>query len=73
MMEKADGSMEFLGGQNMFACYGEANKQEMEIHITEYDAMIDTLWRNAVREYAQGKKTREEAIAEFMEAVKEKR
>ncbi len=72
VMENADGSMEFLGGQNMFAYYGEANKQEMELHVTEYDVMIDPVWRNAVREYAKGTKTREEAIAGFKEAVKEK-
>ena len=72
VMEKADGSMEFLGGQNMFEYYAKANNQEMKIHITEYDAAIDTLWRNAVREYAQGEKSREEAIAGFKEAVKTK-
>ncbi len=72
VMEKADGSMEFLGGQNMFEYYAAANHQEMEIHITEYDAVIDRLWRNAVREYAQGKKSREEAVAGFKEAVKSK-
>ncbi len=72
VMEKADGSMEFLGGQNMFEYYATANQQEMEIHITEYDAVIDRLWRDAVREYAEGKKTREEAITGFEAAVKEK-
>ncbi len=72
VMEKADGSTEFLGGQNMFEYYKVANNQEMEIHITEYDAAINTLWRNAVRDYAEGKKSREEIIAGFKEAVKER-
>lgn len=72
VMENANGSTEFLGGQNMFVYYGEANKQDMEIHITEYDVVIDRLWRDAVREYAQGKKSREEAIDGFKAAVKEK-
>ncbi len=72
VMEIADGCADVVGGQNMFEYYKIANNQEMEVHITEYDSVIDLLWRNAVREYAQGKKSREEAIAGFKAAVKEK-
>ena len=72
VMEKADGSMEFLGGQNMFEYYRIANDKASGKHITEYDAVIDTLWRNAVRDYAEGKKNRSETIAGFKEAVKER-
>ena len=72
VMEIADGCADVVSGQNMFEYYRIANNQEMEIHITEYDSIIDLLWRDAVREYAQGKKSREEAIAGFKAAVKEK-
>lgn len=72
VMEHAKGCTDVLSGQNMFEYYRIANNQEMKVPITEYDAVIDRLWRNAVREYAQGKKSREEAVAGFKEAVKEK-
>lgn len=72
VMEIADGCADVVSGQNMFEYYKIANNQEMEVHITEYDSVIDLLWRDAVREYAQGKKSREEAIAGFKAAVKEK-
>ncbi len=72
VMGHAEGCVDVLGGQDMFAYYRIANNQEMEVHITEYDVVINRLWREAVREYAQGKKSREEAIAGFKAAVKEK-
>lgn len=72
VMEHAKGCADVLSGQDMFEYYRIANTQEMKVHITEYDSVIDTLWLNAVREYAQGKKSREEAIAGFKAAVKEK-
>ncbi len=72
VMEHAKGCTDVLSGQDMFEYYRIANKQEMEVHITEYDTVIDRLWRDAVREYSQGKKGREEAIAGFKAEVKEK-
>ena len=57
--------------QDMFEYYRIANNQEMKANITEY-YVIDRLWRDAVREYAQGLKSREEAIAGFKAAVKDK-
>ena len=72
VMESADGSMDFLSGQDMFEYYRIANDQEMDFYLTEYNPAIEYLWQIAVREYAEGKKTREEAIAGFKAEVKEK-
>ncbi len=72
VMETADGYSDVVSGQDMFAYYRIANNQEMKVPITEYDAVIERLWRKTVREYAEGKKSRAEAIAGFKAAVKEK-
>lgn len=71
VMESADGSMDFLIEQDTFEYYKIANNQEMAFYLTEYNSAIEYIWQITVREYSEGKKRREEAIAEFKAAVKE--
>ena len=68
-MEKSDGSVEFLGGQNMFDVFIKANENAKGTNMTQYDESINTLWRNQVREYTAGNKSRDQAIADFKQQV----
>ena len=69
VMEKSDGSLDFLGGQNMFDIFIEANKNAKGTNITQYDEKINSLWRDQVREYTAGNKSRDDAIADFKQNV----
>lgn len=69
VMTASDGSMKFLGGQNMFDVFVPANRYANGKNLTQYDETINTLWREAVRAYAEGTMTRKEAIASFKTAV----
>ncbi|MBM7704537.1 ABC transporter substrate-binding protein [Metabacillus iocasae] len=67
---KDDFSEEFLGGQNNYEFFlGQSEKIEPGI-VTKYDQQIDTLYGSAVQQYAEGKKSKEEAIKEFYSKVK---
>ena len=69
VMKKADGSIEFLGGQNMFDAFVPAGENATGKNITQYDETINKAWRDQVREYTAGNKTREQAIADFKQNV----
>lgn len=69
VMEKSDGSVEFLGGQNMFDTFIAANKNANGKNLTPFDESINTYWRGQVREYTAGNKTREQAIEDFKSQV----
>ncbi len=69
VMKKSDGKLEFLGGQNMFDVFVPAGQFATGKNKTQYDESINTYWRNQVREYTAGNKTREEAIAQFKQDV----
>ena len=69
VMDKSDGSLEFLGGQNMFDVFVPANAFANGKNLTQYDETINQYWRDQVREYTAGNKTREEAIAQFKQNV----
>ena len=64
-MAKSEGSMEFLGGQNMFDVFVPANTYANGKNLTQYDELINSYWRDAVRQYTAGNMTRDEAIALF--------
>ncbi len=72
VMEKSDGSVDFLGGQNMFEYYIPANDYATGVNITVYDEIINEAWKGAVRDYAEGKVDRYEAIAQFADEVSSK-
>ncbi len=69
VMEKSDGTLPFLGGQNMFDVFVPAGEFATGRNKTQFDETINSYWRDQVREYAAGNKTREEAIAQFKQNV----
>lgn len=69
VMKKSDGSLEFLGGQNMFDVFVPAGEFANGKNLTQYDETINIYWRDQVREYTAGNKSREQAIADFKQQV----
>lgn len=69
VMAKSDGSLDFLGGQNMFDVFVPANDYANGKNLTQYDESINTYWRDQVRAYTAGEKSRDEAIASFKQMV----
>lgn len=69
VMAKSDGSVDFLGGQNMFDVFIAANQNAKGTNLTAYDETINSYWRDQVREYTAGNKTRDEAVADFKQQV----
>lgn len=72
VMAKSNGEVAFLGGQNMFDVFVPANQYANGKNLTQYDETINSIWRDQVRAYASGAKTRDEAIADFKVAVADK-
>lgn len=69
VMAMSDGAVDFLGGQNMFDAFVPANQYAKGTNLTQYDETINTYWRDQVREYTAGNKSREQAIADFKQQV----
>ena len=69
VMDKSNGTLDFLGGQNMFEYFVPANAYANGKNLTQYDETINTKWRDAVRAYTSGSMSRDEAIAYFKEEV----
>lgn len=71
VMAMSDGKIDFLGGQNMFDVFVPANQFANGKNLTQYDEKINSYWRDQVRQYTSGKKSRDEAIAAFKKDVKD--
>ncbi|REJ11599.1 MAG: ABC transporter substrate-binding protein [Paenibacillaceae bacterium] len=71
VMEKSNGELDILGGQNMFDVFVPANANATGKNLTQYDESINLIWRDQVREYAAGNKSREQALADFKNRVKD--
>lgn len=69
VMSVSNGDLEFLGGQNMFDVFVPANAYANGKNLTQYDETINTYWRDQVRAYTAGEKSREQAIADFKQQV----
>ena len=69
VMAMSDGSLDFLGGQNMFDVFVPANAFANGKCLTQYDETINSAWRDQVRQYAHGEKDRDAAIADFKQYV----
>jgi hypothetical protein len=69
VMNNSDGTLDFLGGQDMFDVFVPAGAFATGTNKTQYDETINIYWRDQVREYTSGNKTREEAIAAFKQMV----
>jgi hypothetical protein len=72
VMAKSNGKIDFLNGQNMFDAFVPANKYANGKNLTQYDEGINQIWRDQVRAYAYGQKTKDEAIADFKQTVADK-
>ncbi len=71
VMAISDGSCDFLGGQNMFEYFVPANANASGARLTQYDETINNLFRDQVRQYTSGQKTKEQALDDFKSAVAE--
>ena len=69
VMAKSNGSLDFLGGQDMFEAFVPANAYANGKNLTQYDETINTYWRDATRQYTGGQLSRDEAIAAFKQTV----
>lgn len=69
VMAMSDGSSDFLGGQNMFDYFIPANTYATGKNMTQFDESINTVWRDQVRSYAAGEKSRDAAIKDFKQTV----
>lgn len=69
VMSKSNGELDFLGGQNMFDAFVPANAYAKGTNLTQYDETINTYWRDQVRQYTAGEKSRDQAIADFKQQV----
>ena len=72
VMSKSNGKLDFLGGQNMFDVFVPANKFASGKNLTQYDEGINQAWRDQVRAYAYGQKSKDQAIADFKQTVADK-
>ncbi|RUS47910.1 ABC transporter substrate-binding protein [Cohnella sp. AR92] len=71
VMSKSNGTLDFLGGQNMFDVFVPANANATGKNLTQYDESINQIWRDQVRAYASGQKSREDALKAFKQTVKD--
>ncbi len=71
VMSKATCTPDILAGQNMFEVFVPANAAANGKNLTQYDEKINNLWREQVREYTAGNKSKEEAIEKFKQDVNE--
>ncbi|MDR0903360.1 MAG: carbohydrate ABC transporter substrate-binding protein [Ruminococcus sp.] len=69
VMAKSDGTMDFLGGQNMFDVFVPATAFAKGDTLTQYDQTINGYFRDAVRQYTAGTLTKDEALAQFKQQV----
>lgn len=69
VMSKSNGEVPLLGGQNMFEAFVPANANATGKNLTQYDESINLIWRDQVRAYASGSKSRDQALKDFKQTV----
>ncbi|MBR6341715.1 MAG: carbohydrate ABC transporter substrate-binding protein [Treponema sp.] len=72
VMKKSDGKVALLGNQNMFEYFVPAGAYANGKNLTQHDEDINQMWRDQVRAYANGEKSRDAAIKDFKQAVYDK-
>ncbi len=72
VMAISNGTTAFLGGQNMFDYFIPAGAYASGKTLGQYDSDINLIWRDQVRAYVGGKKTKAEAIKDFKQTVADK-
>lgn len=71
VMRKVSGESGVLGHQDMFVVFDKAARLARGDNITQYDILLNSLWVNQAYEYAEGRKTREQAIEDFKKKAEE--
>lgn len=69
VMSISNGELDFLGGQDMFDVFIPANQFANGKNLTPYDETINMYWRDQVRAYTSGSKSREDALKDFKQMV----
>ncbi|MCL2342579.1 MAG: carbohydrate ABC transporter substrate-binding protein, partial [Firmicutes bacterium] len=69
VMAKSDGTLPFLGGQNMFDIFVPAGQYASAKNLTQYDESINSIWRDQVRLYTSGAQTKDETLTNFKQLV----
>lgn len=69
VMKMSDGTLPFLGGQDMFDVFVPAGAFATGKNKHQYDETINIYWRDQVRQYTEGNKSRAKAIADFKQLV----
>ena len=65
VMGRSDGSVDFLGGQNMFDVFVPAGVNAKGDIMTQFDETINTIYQDMAAQYAQGIMSRDETLAAF--------
>lgn len=65
VMHQVDGSMNILGGDNLFESCEWKNSHVNAGVVSEYDNILDSLWMDQVYAYCEGRKSRKQAITDF--------
>jgi len=72
VMRNSDGRIDYLGGQNMYDVFIQAGANARGDNRTQYDdEYINMWWIDQVNRYVAGNITRDEAIADFKDKVKD--
>ena len=71
VMAKSDGSMDFCGGQNIYAAFIQGNNFASGKCMTEYDESISGYFTDMAEHYAAGEIDKKQALKDFIEVVKE--
>lgn len=69
VMAKSDGTLDYLGGQDMFDIFIPACANASGANKSQYDESINLIWRDQVRAYTTGDITRQAAIDDFKQLV----
>ena len=69
IMNESNGSVDFLGGQDMFDIFVPAGEFTRGDNLSQYDEDINTMFTNQVAQYVEGHASKEEALANFKQAV----
>ena len=71
VMAKSDGTLPFCGGQDIFPAFIAGNANASGKAMTQYDESINTYFKDAATQYANGEIDRDAAIEQFTSNVKD--
>ncbi len=71
VLKQADGTDDFLAGQDPYKLYADLSKEGSMENVSKYDESFGDFWLEQVEYYVNGKKSKEQAIADFKKEVKD--